>query len=77
MEPVVLSSPICEVNAALARIMHKFSNAAPPPSSERSEEIIRRVAPTDPQSGYPNPQAGTPGSNLPYRTFEEDGLFGK
>ncbi len=25
--------------------MHKFSTAAPPPSSERSEEITRRAAP--------------------------------
>ncbi len=29
----------------LARMMHKFSTAPTPPSSERSEEIIRRAAP--------------------------------
>ena len=27
-----------------ARIIHKFPTAAPPPSLERSEEIIRRAA---------------------------------
>ncbi len=50
----------------LARIMHKFSTAATTPSSERSEEIIRRAAPpARPASGCPAAALGSSHS-LPY-----------
>ncbi len=44
----------------LARMMHKFSTAPTPPSSERSEDIIRRAAPPTRKRLPPTRKAGAP-----------------
>ena len=50
----------------LARTMHKFSTAATPPSSERSEGIIRRAVRTDcaTRNGCPRAWRNAPRSTL-------------